>query len=380
MQHLELNSASIEKSVAAWALSRPGEGMLVLLPEAGTSLVPQLQGLCRQHHIALCGGIFPAIVSAGDFVSDSGWILPLPAHSAIFLVDALADAPVPAVDQLFGQIRDHLQALPVSDVKPVLMLLFDGLLPNVTSLLDRLYLKLANRVVYVGANAGNERFEVAPCLFDGERLLSGGMLALVLQEQAAPALGHGYVAPENALSATSTAGNRIASIDWRPAFEVYGELVSREYGVALTAENFYQYGVHFPFGILQANGDIVLRIPVGLTEDGALLCVGEVPENSLLVVVRAPQADVNGCVSQLADDLYRQEGSVLGRNLLLFYCAGRRMHLGLSARDELSALAARTEAACIGGALSIGEIGSLRRGGYPMFHNASLVAMPWASS
>ena len=71
MQHLELNSASIEKSVAAWALSRPGEGMLVLLPEAGTSLVPQLQGLCRQHHIALCGGIFPAIVSAGDFVSDS---------------------------------------------------------------------------------------------------------------------------------------------------------------------------------------------------------------------------------------------------------------------------------------------------------------------
>ena len=67
-------------------------------------------------------------------------------------------------------------------------------------------------------------------------------------------------------------------------------------------------------------------------------------------------------------------------NLLLFYCAGRRMHLGLSAMDELSALAARTEAACIGGALSIGEIGSLRRGGYPMFHNASLVAMPWASS
>lgn len=378
MQHLELNPASIGQCVAAWAISRPGEGMLVLLPEAGTSLVQLLQATCRQYGVSLCGGIFPAIVSAGDFVSDSGWILPLPAKTAIVLADALADAPVPAVEQVFGQIREHLQALPVSEVKPVLMLLFDGLLPNIASLLDSLYLKLANRVVYVGANAGNERFEPAPCLFDGERLVSGGMLAVLLQEQQAPALGHGYMAPENALSATSTAGNRIASIDWRPAFEVYGELVGREYGVELTAENFYQYGVHFPFGILQANGDIVLRIPVGLTEDGALLCVGEVPENSLLVVVRAPQADANGCVRQLAEDLYLQEGSALGRELLLFYCAGRRMHLGDGALLELAALSARTEASCIGGALSIGEIGSMRRGGYPMFHNASLVAMSWA--
>jgi len=35
--------------------------------------------------------------------------------------------------------------------------------------------------------------------------------------------------------------------------------------------------LHFPFGIIRANHEVLVRIPVALEEDGSLFCVGEVP-------------------------------------------------------------------------------------------------------
>ena len=65
--------------------------------------------------------------------------------------------------------------------------------------------------------------------------------------------------------------------------------------------------------------------------------------------------------------------------MLTFYCAGRRLHLGRdAAANELRSLSARMAGGRQLGALSLGEIGSLRVAGYPMFHNATLVCRPWA--
>ena len=61
---------------------------------------------------------------------------------------------------------------------------------------------------------------------------------------------------------------------------------------------------------------------------------------------------------------------------LLFYCAGRRMRLGAASDADLRALletAGALEAA--GGAVSLGEIGSLEGSAYPGFHNGALVCL-----
>ena len=52
------------------------------------------------------------------------------------------------------------------------------------------------------------------------------------------------------MGATATEGNRIATLEWRPAFEVYQEIIKAQFGIELTRDNFYQYAVHYPFGIL----------------------------------------------------------------------------------------------------------------------------------
>ncbi len=95
--------------------------------------------------------------------------------------------------------------------------------------------------------------------------------------------------------------------------------------------------------------------------------------HSLLTLLESPEENSLNTVKALTAGLKKR-----GReNLLLFYCTGRRMHLGPGAQKELMALNELSGSANLAGALSLGEIGSSKRGGYLLFHNAAIVLSKW---
>jgi hypothetical protein len=117
----------------------------------------------------------------------------------------------------------------------------------------------------------------------------------------------------------------------------------------------------------------VVRIPVALEPDGSIRCAGEIPENSLLVVCQAPDPRTGETGRALAARL----GEVgLSGAMLLFYCAGRRLRLGSESENDLRGLL-EASGLSAAGALSLGEIGSDRRGEYPSLHNGALVCVGW---
>ena len=129
---------------------------------------------------------------------------------------------------------------------------------------------------------------------------------------------------------------------------------------------------------MRANHNVVVRIPVALGDDDSLFCVGEVPPHSMLALLEAPIVDSTQTLDVLTRGLQELNGDLANSELLLFNCAGRRMHLGEEAAcAEMHELAQRTGARKISGAVSLGEIGGSTLWGYPMFHNAALVAGKW---
>lgn len=369
-----LDEAVLERVLLEWKSEREEMGVLALLPEAEKEAVGRLQALLSRLGVPLVGGIFPALIADDEFRTGGVWLLRFDRMPYFALYEDLPADVVGAAsvaERIAEGVRSQLDDTP--DV--TLFMLFDALVPNIGTVLDELYLRLANRVHYLGANAGSETFLPMPCLFDGERVVGNGALVMLLQPHRGGILEHGYCAPEQMIYATSTVGNRIIHIDWRPAFEVYRELIKEQYGVEVTRENFYVHAVHFPFGIIRANHSVLVRIPVALGDDGSLFCVGEVPPNSLLTLLEAPAVDSTHTLESLQQGLSGLYGDVAGRELLLFFCAGRHLHLGTdAATNELHELAHRTRAARIAGARSLGEIGPSTVGGYPLFHNATLVA------
>ena len=377
MRWVPLQYQDLTLTLQAWRGRWPQMGLLALLPEAEAACLPLLQACCRELGIPLRGAIFPALVSSNGFVTQGTWLLCQRVALPAFLLPEIQGEPQEAAKRIAQATQALLAQQPPGEVKPTLCLFFDGQVGRIASILDELYLELADRVDYVGVAAGSETFQPMPCLFDSERVMGNGVLGLLPARDAKVVLRHGYPAPEQAMSATATVGNRIVSINWQPAFDAYQALIASDYGIALTRDNFYQYAVHFPFGIVRASGEVLVRIPVALDESGALYCVGEVPENAMLVLLRAPEAGASGCVPAITAALADAHGDFSSHNLLTFYCAGRRMHLGDGALTELAELAQRHPSRELGGALTLGEIGSTESWGYPAFHNAAVVCTVW---
>jgi len=373
----QVDKTSVGQILDEWQGRFPKMGICAFVPEAQKENVGVLQAICAQKNVPLVGGIFPALVVGEKFETEGVWLLRFDVMPNYALH---ADLPTDSegAENKSREIAQYVASKLNGVDEATLFMLFDAMVPNIGTLLDETYLQLANRVHYAGSNAGSETFQPMPCLFDGQHLVSNGVLLILLPSHKGAILEHGYHAPRKVVYATTTAGNRISQIDWRPAFEVYQEMVREQYGVEITQANFYEHAVHFPFGIVRANHHVVVRIPVMLNDDGSLFCVGEVPANSVLTLLERPSVDTQETLRVLVDGLQAMNGNSAGKELLLFYCAGRRMHLGLEvATTELQEFDKRTAASQVAGALSLGEIGGSTLHGYPLFHNATLVAARW---
>ncbi|MDH5527817.1 MAG: FIST C-terminal domain-containing protein [Nitrospirota bacterium] len=372
-QYVPLPSeASVLEALKRWPGGTPEGGMLVLVAESDRESVPHIQKAFAGAGRPLAGAVFPELIVDEVFVTGGALLLPLPGETGITLVEGLSghgDA-----ESALAQVAEMVEARNAGN-GDTLFLIFDCMVPDIGTLLDGLYLSLADRVHYAGVNAGSETFQPIDCLFDGERFVGDAALALLLPDQPGAILAHNYHAPTEVITATAASGNRVTTIDWQPAFDVYQRLIQSMYGVKVTPENFYQHAAHFPLGILRLDGEVVVRIPVALGEDGDVTCVGEIPENAVLTLLRAVEADAPDTVRHVA----RYAAEHPSPLMQTFYCAGRRMHLGDAARRELADLHERLKGTRMAGALSLGEIGSEKDGGYPLFHNATLVCMPWGA-
>lgn len=367
---------SFDDTVVAALLAEvgPQDALLVLLPEAEAGRVAWLQARLGGLGLRLAGAVFPLLIYDEELVD----------RGVLFLI--LRHAPPP---RLLGGVGDPREVAGVAanlthqveealspEQEASLFCIFDALVPNIHTLLDACYLELADRVRYFGVNAGSETFETRPCLFDAERFIAGGLLSVLLPRHPGAALVHGYPQPEHLVAATSAKGNRIVQIDWRPAVDVYRELIASQYGVVVTQENFYPHAVNFPFGIVRADGELLVRLPVALDEEGGIVCIGEIPPNAVLTLLdaRSVAADTP---ARLVSALCELGEARDAGDMLMFYCAGRRMQKGeAGVRAELRAVRADSGATHLDGALSLGEIGGAASGGYPLFHNATLVGVP----
>lgn len=364
------NESAITDLLGVWKREWPQSAILALVAEQTQEDIPALQQACVQADLPLLGAVFPELLEGSHFYREGIWLLRLDSLSCYRLIEGLKDAAPGSEAQI--ESMAEVAGDPAPGEKPTMLLIFDAMVPTIESWLEALYRRLGRKVRYMGVNAGSETFQPMPCLFDREKIIQHGVIAAILPNLPGGVLAHGYRPPEKALIATSARGNCISSIDWRPAFAVYSELARQAYGADITPDNFYQYGAHFPFGIVRATGEVLVRIPVALSPDGSLVCVGEIPENAILTLLHAGSA--TSPAPEVAPLLHATPHDLA----LIFYCAGRRMHDSNRATEELQELASNTNA-CLIGALSLGEIGSSSLDGYPLFHNATLVCLPWTS-
>ncbi len=362
-------TSTVSQWLHEWKSQGEDCGILALLPEAEKSLVIHLQSCAMDARLPLLGAVFPQLIVQADFKRQGVLLIglnPMPKHSLCAGL-SLPNGRTAAVNTLAEWVEAE------EDQDGTLLLLFDGLYGQTASFLADLYYEIGDNCRHAGINAGSESFQSMPCLFDHQQWLDDAIMGILLPHHPGAALEHNYQIADIALTASAASGNKISRIDLEPAFDQYVKLVREQYAEDVSRENFYHMGVHFPFALVRANGELLIRIPVAVDDEGALFCVGEVPEGALLTLAHGIEVGNPATVYKLV----AQYQNLQAASGLFFFCAGRRMHLGEDgAVLELAQLAASLPDQPVLGALTLGEIGNSSSGGYPLFHNATLVALP----
>jgi hypothetical protein len=256
-----------------------------------------------------------------------------------------------------------------------LLLLSDGLAGNQQDVVRGAYDVAGAAVPLVGGCAGDDlAMQETFVLYRGE-VLRDAVVGVALGSDGPLGIGvrHGWRRVGGPVLVTSSAGNRVHTLDERPALDVYLERLGAPGAdpAALT-----RFALSHPLGLGRRSGEDHVRFIRGADfEDRSLECIAAVPQGAPAWIMEGDASSVLDATDKAcADALAALEAGPLG--VLAFDCIARRAVLGDDITSEVERIGTACGGAPFAGFYTYGEIA--RTSGISGFHNQTLVVLALA--
>jgi hypothetical protein len=259
----------------------------------------------------------------------------------------------------------------------VLLLLSDGLAGDQQEVVRGAYGVLGAGVPLVGGCAGDDLKMTRTLQFHGDRVLTDSVVAAGIASEAPLGIGvrHGWRRVGDPMLVTGSSGNRVYTLDDRPALDVYLERLGADEPDGSDQEGLARLALTHPLGLSRPGGEEQVRfIGGGDVAERSLSCIAEVPQGALVWIMEGDERSVLEATEAAAgDSLAALDGqSPLG--MIAFDCIARRGVLGNEGiRSEIGRLATIASGAPVAGFYTYGEIA--RTHGPRGFHNQTLVVL-----
>lgn len=329
------------------AIEAGAQSLLVLACDANDFTPGLLDKRLQNIPVPVFGGIFPQIVVGERKLERGSVVCGLPVTASVHHVARLSD---PEQDYLI-QTQQLAANIPQG---ATLITLVDGLSKRISALLESLYEAIGSDCQYLGGGAGSLSFEQKPCLFSNQGLVEDCAQITVLNVPVSIGIEHGWHKFAGPFFVTGAHDNTIVMLDYRPAFEVYREVVEADSGKRFSDTAFFDLAKAYPFGLDRLKGDVVVRDP--LFHDGeSLVCVGEVPTNHMIYILKGETENLLDASRKCAQAATQVRAPA--RLALLFDCISRTLFLQDRFPEEIRNIhASLPENVPLVGVLSLGEI------------------------
>jgi len=262
--------------------------------------------------------------------------------------------------------------------KGTAIVLLDGLAPNIYHFLEKLNDLLGEKCNFIGGGAGSISLEQQPCVFSNQGFDVNAAVVCIVDKQVHLGVRHGWEQLDGPLVATQTDGNTILQLNWESAFKVYSRIVQDDSGIELHKDNFASIAQGYPFGILRDRQDDIVRDPLSVDENGAIICIGEVPPNTVLHVLKGRPEALLDAVRQAVNDCAMQTGlPILAEGTFVVDCITRTLFLDDQFPEELNIIRQNLVITKIDqepfGILSLGEISSYGKGLLELFNKTIVI-------
>ena len=257
----------------------------------------------------------------------------------------------------------------------VVLLLSDGLAGDQQEVVRGAHGVLGAAVPLVGGCAGDDLKMSQTFQLYHDRVLSDSVVAAGIASNAPLGIGvrHGWRRVGEPMLVTSSAANRVYTLDDRPALDAY----LAHLGVSEPAdqEGLARLALTHPLGLSRRSGEDMARfIGGGDFAQRSLSCIAEVPQGALVWVMEGHAQSVLEATEAACGDSLAALGGRPPLGMIAFDCIARRAVLGeRGIRSEISRLAAMAPGAPVAGFYTYGEIARVR--GVRGFHNQTLVVL-----
>ena len=347
------HAEELNEAVVAHNKDHPGLQM-ILLSDAHQHQAADIVAKLDSSGIQFFGAVFPGLL-VDDKQKDQGAI-----------IITLPETHTPIIAHLKEEGIEWETELPTiesgKEAEYSAFIFVDSQAPSISKLFDTLYHEYGSIITYFGAGAGNSDLAPAPCVFTNRGVYTDAGVVTLCATRSETSVKHGWKRIHGPFVATRTNGRIIQEINWEPAIEVYRKYLPErlhKYLVPDNASEFYKNISSYPFAIVNEGGEDIVRDIINVTADGELICISEVPQNSIMHILNAGSDNLikaaRDCVSSLSQKSEK-------KRLLIFDCYSRMLHLGTQFPSEIQTIKLVTEQMdpqpMLEGALALGEIAS----------------------
>jgi hypothetical protein len=320
----------------------------------------------KAFHKPMIGGIFPEIIAEGQRQEKGFLLFPMNVHISTAIIQFKDDK------EKLEEILD--EALVGSQHTFASLITFiDAFAPAKGSFISDLYNYFGPILNYFGGGAGSLSFKPFQCIIHNGKLYQNAAAIALLEKQLNMGVAHGWTAISKPLKVTKTIGNSIVSIDWKPAFDVYKEIIKQHSQQEIDEQNFFSIAKSYPLGLVKLDDEMIIRDPYA-AHGNLLHIVDEVPQDEYVCVM-------NGNLDSLlsgASHAYKAASETLEQNNTVAFCIdciSRVLYMGDSFVNELDII---NKDGAMNGILSIGEIANPGHVFLEIF-NKTIVVAKWKS-
>ncbi|NVO19561.1 MAG: FIST C-terminal domain-containing protein [Bacteroidetes bacterium] len=318
------------------------------------------------------GGIFPQILTESETLTKGTILAGLTCEVSLFVIKNISH-PLTNIDQ---QMEIPFSGKPV--INKTNFLFVDGMSTSIAKLLESSFNHFGLKSNYIGGGAGSMSFKPTPCIITPEGILQDAAIFAFADMTSGVGVAHGWSPISGALKVTEACDNKVISLDWKPALEVYRDIVVKESGSAGFPFDFDKLAKKYPIGIVKMADELLVRDPVK-TEDQSLVCLGELPLNSFVFVLNGDSASLLEGARRsrsLAESVFssRKVSPNLSSTSVTFFidCITRALFLGDQFNEELHIASGGGK---LIGALSLGEIANSGSDYLEFYNKTSVVGI-----
>ncbi len=305
----------------------------------------------------IVGAIVPFILYNTEFYNKGVIAFNLPENSDYLFVEDMTNLNKEEVESF--------------DIESLLVVL-DGLSPNITQFLDDLFEYVPENTQIVGGGAGKMTFEQDPVIFSKNKgIHNNAALLIKISNKLNIGIENGWQYLEGPFITTSSEKNVLKTLNFKNAFEVYKEIVQKDSGKTFDDSNFFDIAKSYPLGIVKYDKEVIVRDPILVDENNNLVLVGDIPQNSSIHILKGdPEnliASSSKAVSQASKNIDQKSA------LVVFDCISRSIYLADRFVEELEGMKNNLSFDTnLCGALTLGEIAN-NGDEYITFYNKSCV-------